>query len=86
MKWWAWLVALVSGVLLATVAIFLGPKHMVVCTDARWPNSAFGDMFGHVDGDMFTGCDVPTAATWVVAAVLLLAPVALVAFARRSRS
>jgi hypothetical protein len=27
----------------------------------------FGDMFGAVDGSDFSGCDVPTTTTWIIA-------------------
>jgi hypothetical protein len=85
MKRWVGPVGVVCGVLCATAVIFVGPKQTIVCTEARWPNSAFGDMFGHSDGAMFTGCDVPTAAAWVVAVALLLAPVVMAVFLGRSR-
>jgi hypothetical protein len=77
---------LACGVLIATVTIVAGPKHTVVCTDTGWPNSAFGDMFGHVDAESFTGCDVPTLGTWVLAVALLVAPVVLLALRYRSRT
>ncbi|HAB58368.1 MAG TPA: hypothetical protein DCE75_09985 [Acidimicrobiaceae bacterium] len=57
---------------------------MVVCSEARWPNTIFGDIFAHDDGESFTGYDVPTAGTWAVAAALLNAPTVTVAFVRWS--
>ena len=84
-KRWAWPAWFLCGLLLATITILLGPRHMVVCSKARWPNTIFGDFFAHVDGESFTGCDVPTAETWAAAAALLIAPTVTVAFVRWSR-
>jgi hypothetical protein len=70
--------AAIFGCLLAVGIIFLGPKETVVCVDAAWPNSLFGDNFGHTDGATFTGCDVPTLATWAAAVGSILIPIALV--------
>ncbi|MFM8267383.1 MAG: hypothetical protein ACKOA2_05135 [Ilumatobacteraceae bacterium] len=70
--WLQWPIAFIIGFALAALSVLAGPKHMVVCTETRWPNSAFGDMFGHTDADTFTGCDVPTLGTWAVAITLLV--------------
>jgi hypothetical protein len=83
--WLDWPIAFITGVALAAIAVLAGPKHMVVCTEARWPNSAFGDMFGHTDALTFTGCDVPTVGAWVAAIVLLVASLMVQALRWRAR-
>ena len=85
MKGQAWPVGFLFGLLLATITILLGPKRTVVCSEARWPNTSFGDILAQVDGESFTRCDVPTVETWAVAAALLIAPTVTVAFVRWSR-
>ena len=84
-RWWTRSAWFLCGLLFATITILLGPKHMVVCSEARWPNTILRDIFAHVDGESFTGCDVPTAETWAAAAALLIAPTVTVAFVRWSR-
>jgi hypothetical protein len=83
--------AVMLGLVAAVAVLFLGPKETIVCESAGWPNSMFGDMFGHVDGSSFTGCEVPTGGAWAFAGALAIAsPAALVgeslATRRRGRS
>lgn len=78
-----WVLALGFGLLLPFAVIWFGPKHTVVCTDTGWPNSAFGDQFGHYDGPDSTGCDVPAFGTWITAILVLVALALVVAITRR---
>ena len=80
--------ALAAGVFLAAFILVVGPKETTLCESTGWPNSLFGDTFGHTDGASFTGCDVPTGASWALAGAALVAPVAAavaVAVDRRER-
>ncbi len=79
-----WAIGVAIGLLLSLAVIWFGPKHMVVCVNTGWPNSMFGDQFGHTDGIDFTGCDVPTFGAWLAAVAVLLAPTLLIVAVRRS--
>ena len=81
MRWGAVLasVALVTtGLLVAALLLVWGPKEEILCTEARWPNAVFGDMFGHTDGASYTGCVVPSSLSWMLAGSTATAPVAAV--------
>ena len=71
-------VAALVGVVAGTVALFTGPKRTVQCTTAGWPDSMFGDTFGHLDGPTSTGCIVPSPLGWMIAVAI---PIALVTIA-----
>jgi len=74
----------IVGALLGVGTLFVGPKDQVACTEASWPDSMFGDMFGHVDGATYTGCYVPSGPTWTIALVILLGFVTIGAIAARA--
>ena len=67
--------SVLAGLLLATLVVFAGWKHWINCMDASWPDTWARDMFGHADGPTSTGCYVPTAWTWLLAALGLIAPI-----------
>ncbi|MBI4934888.1 MAG: hypothetical protein HY828_13480 [Actinobacteria bacterium] len=73
-----WTVGLICGLAIAAAVIIVGPKQTEVCERVGWPNSMFGDEFGAVDADTFSGCDVPTTTTWVVAIVGLVSVTAAI--------
>ena len=81
--------ALAAGMFLAALILLVGPKETALCEATGWPNSMFGDTFGHTDGASFTGCDVPTGASWALAGAVLVGPVAAtaaIAIDRRERA
>lgn len=79
--------ALVFGLVVAAAVIWFGPKYVVVCTEASWPNSMFGDQFGHYDSAISTGCDVPTLGAWMLALVVAVGlPLVVWGLERRSHS
>ena len=71
-----WAVGLLVCVGAALFTLFAGPQRTVVCADASWPNTMFGDMLGHVDAETYLGCVVPTLGAWITALVLLFLPIA----------
>jgi len=76
--------ASIVGALTGAAVVFAGPKKTVVCAEASWPDSMFGDIFGHVDGPTSTGCVVPGGLTWMIALFVLFGFVAVGAVAARS--
>ncbi len=78
-----WIASVGTGLLLALAVLFFGPKKTVVCEHTSWPNSMFGDTFGHTDGADFTGCAVPTTLTWVLVGAVAVAPPVAFAVSRR---
>lgn len=74
--WWIE-VFLGAALLLAAFGfIVFGPKQLVPCNEARFPNSLLGSIFGHADG-VIVLCNVPTPAAWVAASLLVALAIAL---------
>lgn len=82
----AFLIAAIVGAFAGSVVLLAGPTRTVDCASARWPDSMFGDMLGHVDGASSTGCVVPSAWGWAIALALPIAAITITFLVGRESS
>jgi hypothetical protein len=66
--------ALIVGVAVAVVILFMGPNRDVVCNEGHFLNRMAQDVTGglgggHIDGPSASYCVVPANITWVVAGI-----------------